>query len=131
MKHTRDQLFADAAAARSWAEAARASGRTAQAEVCERLADIVSQAAERLATARALVEPDQDDEARVRLGGFFSGAEALDGPRDPTARCCPFTLEGVCKGCAWRLSDFMLGGLRYCCPTFLVSFGPSPGRWQP
>lgn len=116
MKHTREQLVEDSAKATAWAAAARASGRSADADALDRLADAAACAAGRFATGDGIVKEEVDSSTAVIRDGYFSGSRVCDDVSDLTD-CCPWTKCGICKGCSYKDHQWIFGGKRYECLT--------------
>lgn len=122
MRFTRERLSAAAEAAARWSAAARRAGRAEDADTLDTLGAAAAHAAGRFATRDPLVPEDPDGSERVRRNGLFAGCVPAAG-KDAGAEACPWSKEGVCKGCAWKDTQWIISGRRYECLTAHVCRG--------
>lgn len=120
MRHTREQLIEDAAKARAWQQSARAAGRDADADALLRLEDTALRCAERFATFEPLVAEQEDAAVRIRSGRFFTGCAEASAPAGLPVAACPWSKEGICKGCPWTRLVWIFGGRHYECLTAYI-----------
>jgi hypothetical protein len=99
---------------RRFADVAATQGRPDASDVLTLGADVCADAAVQIGTAR-LVYTHAAEELDVKVNNrFFDGAEPVQftGRED----CCPFTHEGICKGCGFnKVPAFVIFGKAFTC----------------